>query len=61
MVTYKGTLIRLSADFSTEPLYAMMEWDKILKILKDKTVRAHTHTHTHTHTQIHYPAQLSFR
>ena len=30
-ITYKGTPIRLSADFSTETLKARMEWHDIFK------------------------------
>uniref|UniRef100_A0A8D1T3B8 L1 transposable element RRM domain-containing protein n=1 Tax=Sus scrofa TaxID=9823 RepID=A0A8D1T3B8_PIG len=35
-VTYKGTPIRLSADFSTETLQARREWQEIFKVLKGK-------------------------
>ena len=35
-VTYKGTPIRISADFSTEPLQARREWQEIFKVLKGK-------------------------
>ena len=35
-VIYKGTPIRLSADFSTETLQARREWQEILKVLKGK-------------------------
>ena len=35
-VTYKGTLTRLSADFSTETLQARREWQEIFKVLKGK-------------------------
>ena len=31
-VNYKGTLIRLSVDFSTETLQARREWQNIFKI-----------------------------
>ena len=33
-VNYKGTPIKLSADFSTETLQAMREWQEIFKVLK---------------------------
>ena len=36
-VKYKGTLIRLSADFSTETPQARREWQNIFKVLKGKT------------------------
>ena len=35
-VNYKGTPIRLSADFSTEMLQARREWQAIFKVLKGK-------------------------
>ena len=33
-VNYKGTHIRLSADFSTEKLQARKEWQDMFKVLK---------------------------
>ena len=33
-ITYKGTPIRLSADFSTETLQARREWHDIFKVMK---------------------------
>ena len=50
-VNYKGTPIRLSADFSTEMLQARREWQDIFKVLKWK----------HLQLRILYPARLSFR
>ena len=35
-VNYKGTPIRLSADFSTETMQARREWQNIFKVLKGK-------------------------
>ena len=35
-INYKGTPIRLSADFSTETLQARREWQDIFKMLKGK-------------------------
>ena len=35
-VNYKGTPIRLSADFSTETLQARRDWQDIFKVLKGK-------------------------
>ena len=35
-VTYKGTPIRLSADFSAETLQARREWHDILNMMKGK-------------------------
>ena len=36
-ITYKGTLIKLSADFSGKTLQDRMEWHKIFKGMKGKT------------------------
>ena len=35
-ITYKGTAIRLAADFSTETLQASREWQKIFQVTKNK-------------------------
>ena len=48
---YKGILIRLSADFSTETLQARRQWQNIFKDLKGKNMQP----------RILYPARLSFR
>ena len=48
-VTYKGTTIRLSADFSTETLQARREWQEIFKVLKGKIMQP----------RILYPARIS--
>ena len=40
-ITYKGTPIRLSADFSAETLQARKEWYDIFKVMKGKIGRAH--------------------
>uniref|UniRef100_A0A3Q2HVN2 LINE-1 retrotransposable element ORF1 protein n=1 Tax=Equus caballus TaxID=9796 RepID=A0A3Q2HVN2_HORSE len=50
-LTYKGTLIRLSADFSAETLQARREWNDIFKNLKDKNLQP----------RILYPAKISFK
>ena len=50
-ITYKGTPIRLSADFSTETLQARREWQNILKVMKGKKLQP----------KIRYPARLLFR
>ena len=50
-ITYKGTPIRLSADFSTETLQARREWHDIFKVMKGKNLQP----------RILYPARLSFR
>ena len=38
-VTYKGTPIRISADFSTETLQARREWQEIFKVIKGKNMQ----------------------
>ena len=39
MTTYKGTPIRLTADFSAETLQARREWHDILKVTKGKKLQ----------------------
>ena len=50
-VNYKGTPIRVSADFFTETLKARRKWQDIFKALKRKNLQP----------RIVYPARLSFR
>ena len=50
-ITYKGTSIRLSADFSTETLQARREWHDTFKVMKGKKLQP----------RILYLARLSFR
>ena len=50
-VTYKGTPIRLSADFSAETVQARREWHDILNWMKGKNLQP----------RLLYPARLSFR
>ena len=50
-ITYKGTPIRLTADFSAETLQARREWHDILKVMKRKSLQQ----------RILYPARISFR
>ena len=50
-ITYKGTPIRLSADFSTETLWARREWHDILNMMKGKNLQP----------RFLYPGRLSFR
>ena len=50
-ITYKGTPISLSADFSAETLQAGSEWNAIFKSLKDKNFQP----------RILHPAKISFR
>ena len=50
-ITYKGILIRLSTDFSTETLQARREWYDIFKLMKGKNLQP----------KILYLARLLFR
>ena len=50
-ITYKGTPIMLSADFSTETLQARREWHGIFKVMKGRNLQP----------KLLYPARLSFR
>ena len=50
-VTYKGTPIRLLADFSAETLEARREWHDILNGMKGKNLQP----------RLLYPARLSIR
>ena len=52
---YKGTSIRVSADFSTETLQARREWQNILKVLKEKNL------HLEYSTQQDYHLDLKLR
>ena len=50
-ITYKGTPIRLTADFSAEILQARREWHDIFKVMKGKNLQP----------RLLYPARISFR
>ena len=50
-ITYKGTLIRLLADFSAETLQARKEWHDILNVMKGKNLQP----------RLLYLARFSFR
>ena len=50
-VNYRGTPIRLSADFSTETPQARREWQEIFKALKGKYMQP----------RVLYPARISFK
>ena len=50
-INYKGTPIRLSADFSAETLPPRREWQDIFKVLKGKKLQP----------RILYPARISFK
>ena len=51
MTTYKGTPIRLTADFSAQTLQARREWHNISKVMKGKNLQP----------RLLYPARISFR
>nr|KAF6469768.1 hypothetical protein HJG59_011130 [Molossus molossus] len=50
-ITYKGTPIRLSANFSKETLQARKKWQEIFKVMKSNDLQP----------RLLYPAKLSFR
>ena len=50
-VTYKGSPIRLSADFSKATLQARRDWQEVFKVMKSKDL----------HPRLLYPTKLSFR
>ena len=50
-ITYKGTLVRLTADFSAETPQARREWHDIVKVMKGKNLQP----------RLFYPARISFR
>ena len=50
-ITYKGTPIRLTADFSAETLQDRREWHDILKVMKGKNLQP----------RLLYQARISFR
>ena len=49
--TYKGVPIKLSADFSKEPVQARRDWQEVFKVMKSKDLQP----------RLLYPARLSFR
>ena len=50
-ITYKGTPIRLTADFSSENVQARWEWHDIFKVMKGKNLQP----------RLLYLARISFR
>ena len=50
-ITYKGIPIRVTADLSIETLQARMEWQDILKVMKEKILQP----------RLLYPASISFK
>ena len=49
-ITHKGILIRITTDLSIETLQASREWQDILKVMKEKSLRL----------RLLYPARISF-
>ena len=50
-IIYKGTPIRLTADFSAETMQARREWQDIFKVMKGKNLQP----------RLLYQARISFR
>ena len=50
-VTYKGTPIRLTSDFSAETLQVRREWHDIFKVMEGENLQR----------RLLYPARISFR
>ena len=50
-ITYKGILIKITADLSTEILQAIREWQDILKVMKEKNLQP----------RLLYPARISLK
>ena len=50
-ITYKGTQIRLLADFSAETLQARWEWHDILHVMKGKNLQP-TFTQQGSHSDL---------
>ena len=50
-ITYKGSPIRLSVDFSAETVQAKREWNDVFKILKEKCLQP----------RVLYPRKISLR
>ena len=50
-ITYKGIPIRITADLSIETLQARMEWQDILRVMKENNLQP----------RVLYPARISFR
>ena len=49
-ITYKGTPIRLTADFSAETLQARREWHDILKVMKGKNLQPNYSSQQRSHS-----------
>ena len=39
LVTYRGVLIRLSADFSKETVQARRDWQEVFQVMKNKDLQ----------------------
>ena len=51
LITYRGVLIRPSADFSKETLQARRDWEEIFNVMKNRDLQP----------RLLYPAKLPFR
>ena len=49
--SYRGVMVRLSADFSRETLQARRDWQEIFKVMRSRDLQS----------RLLYPAKLSFR
>ena len=58
-VTYKGTPIRLLADFSAETLQARREWHDILNVMKEKTSNQDYSTQQGSHSDLKEKSKAS--
>ena len=51
-ITHKGISIRITADLSIETLQSRREWQKILKVMKEKHLQSDYHTQQGSHSNI---------
>ena len=52
LVTFRGVPIRLSADFSKEPLQARRRWQEIFKVMKTRTYSQDCSTQQNYHLEL---------
>jgi len=58
-ITYKGTPIRLSADFSAETPQARREWQDILNMMKGKNLQPSYFTQQGSHSDLKEKSKAS--
>ena len=51
-ITYKGTPIRLTADFSAESLQARRDWHDMFKVMKGRTYNQNYSTQQESHSDL---------